>query len=50
MKTEVVKNIANEALYQLQYYENSYLEHEKINEICLILFSTMFVFLVAIHM
>ena len=40
MKTEIVNNIANEAIYQLQYYKNLYLTHEKINKISLILFIT----------
>ena len=30
MKTEIVNIIANEALYQLQYYENLYLTHKKL--------------------
>ena len=30
MKTELVNNIANEAIYQLQYYKNLYLAHKKI--------------------
>ena len=38
MKTELVNNIANEAIYQLEYYKNLYLTQNKINEILLILF------------
>ena len=29
MKTELVNNIANEAIYQLQYYKNLYLAQKK---------------------
>ena len=36
MKTELVNNIANEAIYQLQYYKIIYLAHKKINKILLI--------------
>ena len=43
MKTEIVNNIANEAIYQLQYYENLYLAHKKGNKIFLILFSTIII-------
>ena len=44
MKTELVNNIANEAIYQLQYYKNLYLTHKKNYKIFLILFSTVFIF------
>ena len=47
MKTELVNNIANEAIYQLQYYKNLYLTHEKTNKIFLILFSTIIICLIA---
>ena len=32
MKTELVNNTANEAIYQLQNNENSYLAHKEIIE------------------
>ena len=32
MKTEIVNNIANEAIYQLQYYKNLYLARKKIKK------------------
>ena len=38
MEKELVNNVANETIYQLQYYENLYRAHEKINKIFLILF------------
>ena len=47
MKTKLVNNIANEAIYQLQYYKNLYLTHKKINEILLIVFSTINICLIA---
>ena len=47
MKTEVVNNIANEAIYQLQYYKNLYLAHKKINKVFLILFMTIIICLIA---
>ena len=47
MRTEIVNYIANEAIYQLQYYENSYLTHKKINKIFLIFFSTKISCLIA---
>ena len=37
MRTELVNNIANEAIYQLQYYKSLYLAHRKINKILLII-------------
>ena len=49
MKTELVNNIANEAIYQLRYYKNLYLAHKKINKILLILFSTIIICLIAFH-
>ena len=49
MRTEVVNNIANEAIYQLQYYKNLYLTHKKINKILLILFITLTICLIAFH-
>ena len=36
MKTELVNNIANEAIYQLQYYKKLYLTHKKVKKILLI--------------
>ena len=47
MKTELVNNIANEAIYQLKYYKNLYLAHKKINKIFLILFTTIIICLIA---
>ena len=47
MKTELVNNIANEAIYQLKYSKNLYLAHKKIIKIFLILFTTIFICLIA---
>ena len=47
MKTKLVNNIANEAIYQLQYYKKLYLAHKKINKILLILFITIIICLIA---
>ena len=30
MKTELVNKIANEGIYQLEYYKNLYLAHKKL--------------------
>ena len=49
MKTELVNNIANEAIYQLQYYKNLYLRHKKHNKILLIVFSTIIICLIAFN-
>ena len=49
MKTEVVNKIANEAIYQLQYYQNLYLAHKKIIKILLIVFTTIIICLIASH-
>ena len=49
MRTEVVNNLADEAIYQLQYYKNFYLRHKKINQILLILFITIIICLIAFH-
>ena len=46
MKTEIVNNIANEAIYQLENYKNLYLVHEKVNKILLIIISTLFICLI----
>ena len=43
MRTEVVNILANEAIYQLEYYKNLYLVHKKINKILLILLITIFI-------
>ena len=45
MKTELFRNIANEAIYQVQYYKNLYLTHKKVNKRLLLLFSITTVFL-----
>ena len=47
MRTEVVNNLADEAIYQLQYYKNLYLTHKKINKLFLILFKTIIICLIA---
>ena len=47
MKTELVNNIANEAIYQLEYYKNLYLVHKKVNKMLLIIISTLFICLIA---
>ena len=47
MKTEIINNIANEALYQLQYYKKLYLVHKTVNKILLIIISTLFICLIA---
>ena len=47
MKTEIVNNIANEAIYQLQYYKKLYHTHKKVNKILLIIISTLFICLIA---
>ena len=49
MKAEIVINIANEGIYQLQYYKNLYLAYKKINTILLIFFSAISISLIAIH-
>ena len=49
MKTELVNNIANEAIYQIQYFKNLYLAHKKFNKILLILFITIIICLIAFH-
>ena len=46
MKTELVNNIANEAIYQLQYYKKLYLIHKKVNKILLVIISTLFICLI----
>ena len=47
MKTELVNNIANEGIYQLQYYKKLFLTHKKINKLFLILFITIIICLIA---
>ena len=47
MKTELVNNIANEAIYQLEYYKKLYLTHKKINKIFLVVFITLIFCLIA---
>ena len=49
MKTELVNNIAKEAIYQLEYYKNLYLTHKKIKKTILILFITIINCLIAFH-
>ena len=48
MKTEVVNNLAAEAIYQLEYCKNLYLVLEKVNKILLIIISTLFICLIVI--
>ena len=48
MRTEVVNNLADEAIYQLQYYKNLYLTHKKINKIFLIVLITIIICLIVI--
>ena len=47
MRTEVVNNLADEAIYQLQYYKNLYLTHKKIIKLVLILLITIIICLIA---
>ena len=47
MRTEIVNNLADEAIYQLKYYKNLYLVHKKVNKILLIIISTIFICLIA---
>ena len=47
MITELINNIANEGIYQLEYYKNLYLVHKKVNKILLIIISTLFICLIA---
>ena len=49
MRTEVVNNLADEAIYQLQYYKNFYLTHKMFNKILLILFITLSICLITFH-
>ena len=46
MKTELVNNLADEAIYQLEYYKNLYLVYKKNNKILLILLITIFICLI----
>ena len=48
MKTEVGNNLADEAIYQLQYYKNLYLVYKKINKLLLILLILIFICLIVI--
>ena len=48
MRTEVVNNLADEAINQLEYYKNLYLVYRKINNILLILLITIFICLIAL--
>ena len=47
MRTEVVNNLADEAIYQLKYYKNLYLTYKKVKKIFLILFTTIIICLIA---
>ena len=49
MKTELVEKIANEALYQLQYYKNLHLAHKKNIRTIFIFLSIIFISLIVIH-
>ena len=46
MKTELVNKMANEGIYQLEYYKNLYLVHKKINKLLLIIISIIFICLI----
>ena len=46
MKTEIVNNLADEAIYHLQYYKNLYLVYKKINKTLLILLITIIICLI----
>ena len=48
MRIEVVNNLADEAIYQIEYYKNLYLVHKKLNKILLIIISTLFICLIVI--
>ena len=48
MRTEVVNNLADEAIYHLKYYRNLYLIYKKINKLLLILLITIFICLIVI--
>ena len=48
MRTEIVINIANEAIYQLEYYKTLYPAQKKNNEILLIIFTTIIICLIAL--
>ena len=41
MRTEIVNNMANEGIFQLQYYKNLYLVHKKINKLLLLIISIL---------
>ena len=49
MKTQIVNDIANEAIYQLPYYKNLCLAHKKINKILFKHFITIIICLIAFH-
>ena len=46
MRTELIINIANEGIYQLEYYKNLYLVHKKVKKILLLIISTLFICLI----
>ena len=48
MRTEVVNNLADEALYQLQYCKKINLTQKKFNKILLILLISIFICLIVI--
>ena len=41
MRTEIVNNMANEGIFQLQYYKKLYLVHKKINKLLLLIISIL---------
>ena len=49
MKTEIVDVIANEKIYEIQYFKNLYIAHKGINKYFLVFFSAIFLNLIAIH-
>ena len=49
MKTEIINNIANEAVYQLKYYKKLYLAYKKNTKILLKISSKIIICLIAFH-
>ena len=49
METELVNNLANEAINQLQCYKILYLTHKKVNNFLLIIFTTIIICLITFH-
>ena len=49
MRTELVNEIANEALCHLQFYKVLYFVHKNIDKIILVIFSKIIICLIVIH-